>query len=272
MIGGTPFYNSLFKKYVVIFGSLFNNINIERLASDNVTVEQTLLVPIGYGPREKFLARITGNPTGVAQTSITLPRMAFSLTKVEYAPDRKLQTLNKITTKNNINGVNVYKKVFTPVPYDLGFKLEIMTKSMEDGLRIVEQILPYFTPEWTIQAALLTDYDNLTDIPLVLNTVQVDDEYESDFVNRKVLIFTLEFTMKAAFYGPITESKIIKFTTTNLYSDLTANSSFNTTTIRPGLTIDGEPTSNVALSIALSQINELDNYGFIVNSTDTNNG
>jgi len=273
MIGGTSFYNSLFKKYVVIFGTLFNNINIERVGADGVTVEQTILVPIAYGPREKFLARIVDNPDAIAQTSIKLPRIAFSLAGITYASDRKLTSLNKIASKNNLNGVNVYKKVYNPVPYDLNFKMEILSKTMEDGLRIIEQILPYFTPEWTISAALLSpDFDNITDIPLILNTVEIEDDYDDTFVNRKVLTFTLNFTMKAYFYGPITESRIIKFTTVNIYPDTTANTNITTTIIRPGLTVGGEPTSNLELSVALSQINELDNYGFIVTTTDKNNG
>lgn len=272
MINSSPFYNSLFKKYVTIFGTLFNNIKIERRNSSG-QLEQTFKVPIAYGPREKFLARIEDNPDAIALTAIKLPRMAFSIDSIRYAPSRKLQSINKIMSKKNINGVNVYDKVFNPVPYDIGFKLEIMAKTMEDGLRIVEQILPYFTPEWTVSAKLLgNDFDNVTDIPLVLNTVDIEDSYASDFTERRVLTFTLTFTMKCYFFGPVTESKIIKLTTVNLYADTTANSGIVTTTIRPGLTADGEPTSNANLSVALSQIDEDDNYGFIVTTVDNNNG
>ena len=272
MIGGVSFYNTLFKKYVIIFGTLFNNIKIER-RNDAGVLEQNFKVPIAYGPREKFLARIQDNPTGIAQTSIKLPRMAFSISGIEYAPSRKLQTINKVMSKKDVNGTNVYKKVFNPVPYDIGFKLQILSKTMEDGLRIVEQILPYFTPEWTVSAKLLgEDFDNVTDIPLILEEVEIEDQYENDFVARKVLTFTLNFKMKTYFYGPVTESKIIKLVTVNLYPDSTANSMITTTTVRPGLTIDGEPTSNADLSVALSQIDETDNYGFIIDIMDKNNG
>ena len=272
MIGGVSFYNTLFKKYVIIFGTLFNNIKIER-RSDTGVLEQNFKVPIAYGPREKFLARIQDNPTGIAQTSIKLPRMAFFIQSIRYAPDRKLQTINKVASKKDINGVNVYKKVYNPVPYDIGFRLQILTKTMEDGLRIVEQILPYFTPEWTVSAKLLgNDFDNVTDIPLILDNVDIEDQYEADFMSRKVLTFTLDFTMKTYFYGPVTESKIIKLATVNLYPDTTANSSLVTTTVRPGLTVDGEPTNDPALSVEFSQIDETDNYGFIVEIVDKNNG
>lgn len=263
-----PFYHSLFKKYVVVFGTLFNNIFIERKNADG-TLEQTFKIPIAYGPREKFLARVEDNPDAAALTAIKLPRMAFEVTDISYAPERKLQTLNKLSSKKNINGVNVYSKVFNPVPYNIGFRLDIMTKTMEDGLRIVEQILPYFTPEWTVSAKLLgEDFDNVTDIPLVLNSVNIDDSYAADFTIRRVLTFSLTFTMKCYFFGPVTESKLIKIADVRLYADTTANTGVVTTLTRPGLTASGEPTSNLELSVALSQIDEDDNYGFIVTVED----
>lgn len=259
-----PFYHSLFKKYVVIFGTLFNNIYIERKNADG-TLEQTFKIPIAYGPREKFLARIEDNPDAAALTAIKLPRMSFEVTDIAYAPERKLQTINKLASKKNINGVNVYSKVFNPAPYNIGFRLDIMTKTMEDGLRIVEQILPYFTPEWTISAKLLgEDFDNITDIPIVMNSVNIDDSYAADFTTRRVLTFSLTFTMKCYFYGPVTESKLIKIADVRIYPDTTANNGVITSVLRPGLTADGQPTSNAALSVALSQIDETDSYGFIV--------
>ena len=268
MIGGNPFYNSMFKKYVAIFGTLFNNIYIDRTDANN-NVIQELKVPIAYGPREKFLARLQDNPTGSAQVSITLPRMAFEIEKINYAPTRKLQTLNKTSSVKNINGHNVYRKVFSPVPYDIGFKLEILTKTMEDGLKIVEQILPYFTPEWTVQAQLLDNFDMVSDVPTVLESVTIDDQYENNFLTRRVLIFVLNFTMKANFYGPVTESKIIKFTDVKMYSDLNANSGYIETTIRPGMTANGLPTSNLALTVGVSSINENSHYGYIINTEQT---
>ena len=124
-----PFYHSLLRKYVVIFGTLFNNIRIEKLNSDG-SIAKTFKVPIAYGPREKFLARIEGNPTGIAKTSVKLPRMAFEISNIRYASDRKLQTTIPLYTKNNVNGNSVLKKVYTPVPYDIDFTLSIMTKQV----------------------------------------------------------------------------------------------------------------------------------------------
>jgi hypothetical protein len=268
----SPFYNSLFKKYVVIFGTLFNNIKIERVNDEGV-LEQTFKIPIAYGPREKFLARIEDNPEASALTAIKLPRMAFEISSISYAPERKLQTINKVASRKNVNGVNVYSKVFNPAPYNIGFRLDIMTKTMEDGLRIVEQILPYFTPEWTVSAKLLgEDFDTVTDIPLVLDSVEIDDSYAADFITRRVLVFSLSFTMKCYFYGPVTESKLIKIVDVRLYPDTTANNGVVTTLTRPGLTASGEPTSNVELSVALSQIDEDDNSGFIVTTEERYGG
>ena len=189
-----PYYHSLLKKYVIIFGTLFNNIRIERLNADG-TVNSTLKVPIAYGPREKYLARAENNPTGDAVVAVKLPRMAFEMTNIQYASDRKLQTTRTIMTSNNVNGTNVYKKAYTPVPYDLTFELSIMTKTTEDGTRILEQILPYFTPEWTISARLLEDFEQLTDIPIVIDRVSVDDSYDSNFEQRRALVYTLSFTI-----------------------------------------------------------------------------
>jgi len=270
MIGPNPFYNSLFKKYVAIFGTLFNSVVIERHDSSGNLV-QSIQVPIAYGPRDKFLARILQNPTGSTPSATNLPRMSFEIDSVTYAPDRKLQTMQKIVSKNNINGQNVYKKVFTPVPYDIGIKLQCMSKTMEDGLQIVEQILPYFTPEWTITAAMLgNDFNESTDIPVVLNSVQIDDQYESDFTQRRVLIFILNFTIKGYFWGPVSESKIIKIVETNVHLDTSSNTVPVTTTIRPGLTPEGLPTSNADLSVALSQIDETSDYGFIIDTVGNN--
>jgi len=271
MISSNPFYNSLFKKYVAIFGTLFNNIRIDEVdSSGNIT--ETIKVPISYGPREKFLARLTDNPTGSAKVAITLPRLAFEITSIQYAPSRKLQTLNKTVSKQNINGQNVYKKVFSPAPYDIGIKLQILSKTMEDGLRIIEQILPYFTPEWTISATLLgNDFNNVTDIPIVLNSVTIEDTYEADFLQRKILTFDLNFTIKAYFWGPVTESKLIKIVDVNIYPANTADGTVVNTVVRPGLTADGLPTSDGDLSVALSQIDETSDYGFITITTETFN-
>ena len=263
-----PYYHSLLKKYVIIFGSLFNNIRIEKLDSGG-NVIHTLKVPIAYGPREKFLARVEANPTGTEKNSVTLPRMGFEITNIAYANERKLQTIQTVKTNNNINGTNVYKKAYTPVPYDINFALYVMVKQTDDGTRIVEQILPYFTPEWTISAKLLSDFDQYTDIPIIIGPIQIDDVYEGTFIDRRSLTYTINFTMKAYLYGPISQQKIIKFTDVNLINpvsidQLDANTGvLISNVIQPGLDANGNPTTLLANTVPYSQINETDPYGII---------
>jgi hypothetical protein len=262
-----PYYHSLFRKYVVVFGTLFNNIRVERLNSDG-SVYTSFTVPIAYGPREKFLARVEGNASGIGKNAIMLPRMGFEITGIEYASDRKLQTITPYYTKNNINGNSVLQKVYTPVPYDINFELSIMAKQTEDATRIVEQILPYFTPEWTVSAKLLEDFDTYTDIPVVINNVNIEDRYDSDFSERRTLIWTLGFTMKAYLYGPTSQSKVIKIATVNSFAPMEANAALVRTVTQPGLDANGNPTVLLANTIPYQSIDETDNYDFIITNTD----
>jgi hypothetical protein len=264
-----PFYHSLFRKYVIIFGSLFSNIRIERLNTAGDVVAH-LKVPIAYGPQEKYLARVTGNPDGIATEAVLLPRMAFQVTGISYDATRKLQTTRTVMTANNITGVNVYKKAYTPVPYDIDFELSIMAKNTEDMTRIVEQILPYFTPEWTISAKLLDDFAQLTDIPILIGNITIQDTYDEAFTERRTLVYTINFTMKGYLYGPVTQSKLIKISDINYNIPIDINTPVNQVspveiqTGRPGLDANGNPTSLLANTIPYSQINETDPYGYIV--------
>lgn len=268
-----PFYHSLIKKYVVIFGTLFNNIKIQRF-DDTGAVSQNIRVPIAYGPREKFLARAQANPTGVAVQSIQLPRIGFELTGIQYAPERKLQTTIATYSASNVEGNSVYRKVYQPVPYDLDFTLSIIARTTEDATKIVEQILPYFTPEWTLSARLLENFDTVTDIPVILNSVSIEDDYDQEFKVRRTLIYTLRFTLKGYFYGPTTNAKIIKFSTVQLHNPVgninTANSDNPAVvlTVQPGMDANGVATTNVATTVSYLQIDETDDWDYIVIKTD----
>jgi len=266
-----PFYHSLLRKYVVIFGTLFNNIKIEKLNADG-SVAATFKVPIAYGPREKFLARVESNPTGIADTALILPRIGFEISGIRYASDRKLQTTIPLYTNQNVNGNSVLKKVYSPVPYDIDFSMSIMTKQTEDATRIVEQILPYFTPEWTISAQLLSDFNNTTDIPIVISSIDIEDTYSTDFKQRRALIWTINFTMKAYLYGPVTKAKQIKVATVNSFAPMTANLALNRVVTQPGLDANGNPTTILADTIPYTSIDETDNFDYVVTTTDFPSG
>ena len=227
---GRTFYHDTLRKYVILFGTLFNDIWINR-PDNSGNVKQSLKVPLSYGPREKFLARIDGidsnrdpqeNPF-----SIVLPRMGFEITGFNYAPERKLPTRNNFVT--TVTDDNTKKKhVYNPVPYDINFSLSIFVKNTTDGTRIIEQILPFFTPEWTSTIQLVDDapIDIKLDIPLVLTSVSQDDVYEGSFEERRALIWQLDFTMKGVFFGPVYKQEIINLANTQifdatLYDDIT---------------------------------------------------
>jgi len=261
---GTTWQHDVLRKYVVLFGTMFNNISVNRLDS-NGDVTQTLKVPLSYGPKNKFLARATGDPNFERQVGMVLPRMAFEMKTFEYDASRKLNTLNK---RYKQVGDDI-KYTYQPVPYNIVFDLYIMVKNAGDGTRIVEQILPYFTPEWTPSVELLPDVGGVYDVPVVLNSVSNEDLYEGSFEQRRMLIWTLTFTMKGYVFGPVKTSGLIKFATTNMRisnaESIIDPDAANTVvfTAQPGLTANGTPTSNSAESVSYTLINSDDDYGFI---------
>lgn len=207
---GTTFGHGTLRKYVIYFGTLFNNIYLKRYSAAGAVV-QTMKVPLNYGPRDKYLARLDGNPDLDRPIAIQLPRMSFEMTNLYYDPARKLQTLNRITAPNPTDpNSNIYQ--YSPVPYNIEFTLSIMVKNAEDGTYIVEQILPFFTPEWTATLNLNPDLGLKYDVPVTLESINSDDQYEGDFTQRRALIWTLTFTMKGWLFGPTKTSggKIIK--------------------------------------------------------------
>jgi hypothetical protein len=264
----TTFYHGTIRKYVVAFGTLFNDIYINRTNSSGDTI-QTMKVPLSYGPKEKFLSRIDNDPD-FDRPAIVLPRMAFEIININYDPDRKLNTLNRNVTQNPQNANQVFSQ-YQSVPYNLGVSLDIMAKNTDDATRIVEQIIPYFTPTWNVTMQLVPDIGLNVDVPIVLNTVSSQDTYEGDYVSRRAIVFSLGFTMKCQFFGPIKKSALIKTTKLNYYvpdgitiDQAIANSAIaEKTTLTPGLTSGGEPTSNAANSVDISEIDADDNYGFI---------
>lgn len=199
-VGQTGFGHGLLRKYVIYFGTLFNNIWLKRY--DNAgTLVQTSKVPLNYGPREKFLARLDGNPNLERSIAIQLPRMTFEMTGLYYDPSRKLNAVNRTTAPvPGQEGLTRYQ--YQPVPYNIDFTLSIMVKNIEDGTYIIEQILPYFNPVWTATLNINPDLNQKHDVPITLDNIVCEDTYEGDFVNRRAVIWTLSFTMKGYFFGP----------------------------------------------------------------------
>jgi len=269
---GTTYYHETIKKYVSLFGTLYNDIWINR-TDNNGNVRQSFKVPIRYGPKEKFLARIDADPRLDKEFAITLPQMGFEIIGYQYAAERKLNTINKFVKSNNTDP-DVRNFQYNPVPYDIAFQLSIFVKNTEDGLRIIEQILPYFTPEWTPTVELISDPEIILDIPIYLTSVIQEDVYEGSFEDRRSLIFTLDFTLKGYLFSPTKKSGVIKLANTNfLISDsdaaiTSANTESARVTIVPGLTANGAPTSNASNSVDKSLIDAEDDYGYITTIED----
>jgi len=195
---------------------MFNDIEITR--KDNAgTAIQKMVVPINYAPMQKMLAKLEQDPN-LDAPAMTLPRMSFEISGMTYSAERKLGSLNKTVSGTTSSGT--LQTMFSPAPYDIEFQLNIMTKYNEDGMKILEQILPYFKPDCTVSVKTIDAINKYVDIPIVLNSVSQEDTYESDFQTRRALVWTLNFTMKAFFYGPVTEKKRIKFVDVDLYPSL----------------------------------------------------
>jgi len=274
MFGRTWNHDSL-RKYIIVFGTVFNDIYINRLSNAG-EVLQTLKVPLTYGPKDKVLSRLEQSPRLDNQVGIILPRISFEMTTMEYDPTRKLNTLNKLTKQSaNAGTDDEVKYQYQPVPYDMQFEMNILVKNAEDGTRIVEQIVPYFTPDFTVSVNLVPEVDGPRDIPIILNSISSQDQYEGSFEQRRALIWTLSFTMKGYLYGPTKKSKLIKLaeTTFRLPEDVETGNTDNTANTivvasRPGLTANGQPTTNTALSISYEDIISTDNYSIINTITE----
>jgi len=229
------FYHEHIRKAIVAFGSLFNDVYIKRKNSQG-TVVAIEKVPLAYGPKQKFLVRVLENnpeadPTSVA---ITLPRMGFEMTGLTYDATRKMNTFNltKVTDPDN---PSTMKKVYNAVPYNLEISLFVLVKTQEDGLQIVEQILPFFTPAYTVTSNVVPEMSIKDDIPIILNNISYEDDYEGEYAARRSVIWTLSFTMKLNFYGKVNNQGIIKKVTANTIN-IDTNKDLQTYVVEPNPT------------------------------------
>tara|TARA_Y100000310_G_scaffold15323_1_gene15327 strand:+ start:12027 stop:12794 length:768 start_codon:yes stop_codon:yes gene_type:complete len=215
---GTHFYNKNIRNIVILFGTVFNDISVERTKSDN-TRDQKFKVPISYGPKEKYLARVDARKLGDVDYSIgmTLPRMSFEITSMTYDAIRKLQKTKRHKEQlENQTGATHVVTSYTPVPYNFDVELNVMVKNSDDGAQILEQIMPFFSPDFhvTIKESLVLGINR--DIPIIMNSITTSDTYEGDMITRRALIHTLTFTVMGYVYGPTANIGLIREVDVNI--------------------------------------------------------
>ena len=251
------FYNEILRRTIIAFGTLFNSISIKQ--SGGETDASIIRVPLAYGPTQKFLARLTQSPDLNKATSLSLPRMSFEFTGLTYDPSRKVTTTQKIIIQNPDSDTPDEKKAYMPVPYNMQFELAVMTKLNDDALQIVEQILPYFQPSYNLTVNLVGSINEKRDIPIVLENITMQDDYEGDFESRRVLMYTLRFTAKTYLFGPVTDASkdiITKSTVNYLTGTDTSNAQRNLTysvVPRAIQNYDGTVLTNLAQDITATQ-------------------
>ena len=215
---GQQYYHETIRKIKVSFGTIFNNVQIVRKnSSGNIT--QSMKVPLAYGPKQKFLTRIREDASISKTTAITLPRIAFEIQTLSYDTTRKLNRVTKIR-KTSAKGSGKLETQYMPVPYNVDLQLFVMAKSGDDALQIIEQILPFFQPEYTITVNDNLDMKQKRDVPIVLTGIDYEDNYEGDFTTRRAIIYTLSFTAKFYLYGPVTSQSVIKSVQVDQFTDL----------------------------------------------------
>jgi hypothetical protein len=268
---GHTYNHGAIRKYIIMFGNMFNDINVVRYNNAGEAV-QAIRVPIAYGPREKFLSRLDQDPTLSKQVAIQLPRLSFEITNMSYSPNR---ALNKMVRNSTVGtGSNSLKTQFTPVPYDINIQLSGMFANQEDAVQVVEQILPFFRPEWTNSVKIVPEIGDYYDVPTVLNSMSIEDTYDSDYQTRRAIIYTFDFTVKGYIFGPVSNRGVIKRTIIDITNNADADPIGTETgpqkklILTPGLLANGQPTSNSAASVALSSITANANFGYAFDSDD----
>jgi hypothetical protein len=228
---------------------MFNNITIERKDS-NGNVVQIQKVPLSYSPKQKFLTKIRQQPNVDTQNiQIVLPRMGFELVSLDYDPARKVGTQQQTRT---IKDPNLAKSLYAPTPYNLNVLLYIYAKNQDDGLQIVEQIIPYFNPDYNLTLKAIPELNLQNDLPILLSSIGFSDDYEGDLSTRRAIVWTLSFTMKLNFYGPTSNKGLIKRVTATTFNDPEF-----TIAQQKGVVQPNPVTANVT-----------DSYGYIDNFTD----
>jgi hypothetical protein len=234
------FYWGTIRKSIVAFGNMFNNIYIDRLNAEGA-VEQTLKVPLAYAPKTKFIARIQAQPQSYEQSFQTyLPRMGFEMVGISYDPMRRVSLVQQNRAVNNTS--TTMNAQYAPTPYNIDINLYVYTKNQDDGLQIIEQILPYFNPDFNLSLNAVPALGIKNDLPVLLNSISYEDEYEGDFSQRRAIIWTLNFTLKLNFFGPISKQGIIRTTSVDTFSnpELTQRINQYSVTVDPNSAVPGD--------------------------------
>ena len=220
MLGNAHFYNRTIRKVVVAFGSMFNDILLTRYSKDGLTAYEITKVPLSYGAKEKYLVRLQSDPTLTKSIATTVPRMSFDLVGMTYDTTRKQQT----TLQNFGMSSGSFRSQYVPIPYNFDFNLSIYVRNTEDGTQILEQILPFFTPDFTVTIDFIKEMDQKYDMPVILNSVSPEVDYEGDFMNTRLIIWNLTFTAKGYIWPPVSANNSSKYITSanaNIYTDST---------------------------------------------------
>jgi hypothetical protein len=225
MLGNSPFYHQLTRKAVVLFGRLFDDIIVVRKNDQSGEEVNRFRVPLIYSPKEKMVTRIFSDPDLLRSIQIMLPRMGFEITGISYDATRKQNSLLKAARSNTTTHVSAS---YMGVPYDINFQLNIYTRNIDDGTNIVEQILPFFNPDFTVTTNMIPDLGMFKDVPVILNNVSNDIQYEGDYDSVRYVNWTLNFTMKMHYYGPISYPKIIRSVYANILQDPSLQSGYIT--------------------------------------------
>jgi len=213
---GSTFYHETMRKCVVGFGTLFNDIHITRKDSSG-SVIQSMKVPLAYGAKQKFLTRLREDPNITKSVAITLPRIGFEIGPITYDSTRKLNKIQKVKKAGSAG--NKVDTQYMPVPYNIDFELYVMSKNSDDALQIVEQILPYFQPDYTITINDIVQMSSKRDVPIILSGVSYEDNYEGEFAERRAIIYTLTFTAKMYLYGPVITGQVVTKVQVDQYTD-----------------------------------------------------
>ncbi len=220
---------------------MFNNIHIDR-RNGTGDITQTLRVPLAYSPKQKFLARIAAQPQSFEQSFETyLPRIGFEMSGIQYDPARRVSLIQQNRALNGTSTTSLNAQ-YAPTPYNIAMTLYVYTKNQDDGLQIIEQILPYFNPDYNLSLNAIPAMGIKNDLPIILDSVNYEDEYEGDFSQRRAIVWTLNFTMKLNFYGPINNKGIIRTTNVNTFSDaaLSNQQTSYTATVDPNTAVPGD--------------------------------